>query len=320
MTRTLLLVGSSVALFSLACGKVTPLSDAGGDSSSGSADARPGVATLTVAPLTKQFGPVAISATSSAATFTFTNEGAGTATGCSAPTKGGAHPDDFTIVMDNCGTSDLTAGGSCTVTLQARPTVAGMRTTTLSRTCTSGGTASTTADEVAVNRPMYIFITGVSFDGNLGGITGADSICNMLGTNGSASGPLSRTWKALLSKTTGGVVDAKDRFTWTGPMFDLGGKKVTADPSVWPWVNAGEGSNIGVNQNGGGPDDSYVWSGSTEAGVTKGAGFDCNGWTDATNNFSGWSGQTNNFPAKDWIDSFGTTCPSANYGLYCIGE
>jgi hypothetical protein len=63
-----------------------------------------------------------------------------------------------------------------------------------------------------------------------------------------------------------------------------------------------------------------VWTGSTINGLTKGAGNDCNGWTDATNSFNGWSEQTSNFPATDWIDSFGTTCPSANYGLYCIGE
>lgn len=313
----ILTIGALV--FACACGEVSARGDAsvGADDAD---DARPTGAHLIVSPLAHQFGPVAVSATSSAATFTFTNNGTVTATGCSAPTKSGANPDDFTIVMDNCGTSDLTAGGSCTVTLRANPTATGMRTTTLSRTCAEGGTASTTADEIAVNRPMYIFITGVSFDGNLGGITGADATCNMLGTNGSLSGPLNRTWKALLSKTTGGVVNAKDRFAWTGPMLDLGGKTVTKDPSVWPWVNAGEGSTIAVNQNGGGPDDAYVWTGSTVDGVTKGAGSDCNGWTDASNNFNGWSGQTSSYPTKDWIDSFGTTCPSANYGLYCISE
>lgn len=308
--------------FLLACGSVAaPKQDAGTGTDGDMSDAPPGgSATLAVEPLTHQFGPVAVSGSSSSATFTFMNTGSGTATGCTAPVKAGANADDFAIVMDNCGTSDLPGGGSCTVTLQARPTATGVRTMTLSRTCTNGGTASTTADEIMVNRPMYIFITGISFDGNLGGITGADNICNMLGTTGSVSTPLNRTWKALLSKSTGGVVNAKDRFTWTGPMLDLGGKTVTKDPSVWPWVDAGEGSKIAVNQNGGGPDDSYVWTGSTIDGVTKGAGNDCNGWTDATNNFNGWSGQTSNFPAKDWIDSFSTTCPSANYGLYCIGE
>ena len=42
---------------------------------------------------------------------------------------------------------------------------------------------------------------------------------------------------------------------------------------------------IDVNQNGGGPADSYIWSGSTELGTAKRAAYDCNGWVNATSTY-----------------------------------
>lgn len=303
------------------CGQVAAHLDAGNGSGSGS-DGPPssGQPMLAVSPMTHEFGPVALSATSAAATFTFTNTGDGPATGCSAPAKAGTNPDDFTIAADGCGTSDLAAGGSCTVMVTAHPSLKGIRTMTLSRTCTTGGTAMTTDNAVVVNRPMYIFITQASYNGNLGGIAGADGLCQLAGTSGSLTAPLNKTWKALLSKGTGGTINAKERFVWTGPMLDLTGKTVTQDPSTWPWVNAGEGSIIGVNQNGGGPGNSYVWSGSTINGLSKGATQDCNGWTSDTQSYSGWSGETSTFPNNTWFDSFGTLCADMFYGLYCVSQ
>jgi hypothetical protein len=314
----------SVTLLVMACGKVEHYTDAAGDDdgidgAAGDPDAANGPF-LTLSPLSHGFGPVLVSSISSSTAFTFTNSGTATATGCSAPTKGGANPDDFTIATDNCGTSDLIAGGSCTVLLTASPTTIGLRTMTLSRTCTEGGTAASAADEIIVNRPMHVFITSMSYTGALGGLDGADAICNALGTGGTLSGPLNTTWKALLSKTTGGVVNAADRFVWTGPMYDLAGHVVTWDPSTWPWVNAGDNSNIGVNENGGGPDDSYVWTGSTLDGVTQGGDNDCNSWTDGTSSFHGWSGETSNYPTSSWITSFSNTCDAMWFGLYCISE
>ena len=167
---------------------------------------------------------------------------------------------------------------------------------------------------------MYVFISSVSYDGNLGGLNGADNLCTSLGTGGTLSAPLNKTWKALLSKSTGGVVNARDRFFWSGPMFDLGGKTVTQDPSSWPWIDAGGGSNISVNENGGGPDDSYVWTGSTLDGLSKGTGFDCNNWTDDTGTHSGWSGETGSYPTSSWFDSFSSLCDDTWFGLYCVSQ
>lgn len=323
-----------------ACGEVQSQSDASDTdaaaSSDGSvevADAAPadagpdagpdagGAPQVTVSPSSYEFGPVPLSSTSATATFTFTNYGAASATGCSVPTLGGANAGDFTIAADNCGTSELAGGGGfCTVMVTVTPSVVGLRTTTLSRTCSVGGIASTAANGIAVNRPMYIFISSVSYTGDIGGLEGADDLCNTLGEAGTLSGPMNKTWKALLSKATGGVVNAKDRFVWTGPIFDLGGKMVTQDPSTWPWVDAGANSKIAVNESGGGPDDSYVWTGSTLAGLAKGEAYDCNNWSDGTSNYNGWSGETGSFPAGSWFDSFGNGCGDPWFGLYCVSQ
>jgi hypothetical protein len=106
-------------------------------------------ATLGWSPLTKAFGNVNVSANSSSQTFTLTNSGEATATGCSAPTI--TDNTNFTILTDTCSTSNLaSSGGTCTVSIQGNPTTSGTKTTTLSRTCTVGGTVATTSDEITV--------------------------------------------------------------------------------------------------------------------------------------------------------------------------
>lgn len=108
---------------------------------------------LAWSPLTNDFGNVNLGSSSANQTFTLTNSGGSTATGCSAPSI--TDTTNFTIATDNCGTNTL-AGGSatCTVLIHANPTTNGVKTTTLSRTCTWGGTASTTA--------LQIVTTGIS--------------------------------------------------------------------------------------------------------------------------------------------------------------
>jgi len=103
---------------------------------------------LAWSPLTNDFGRVAVGANSSTQTFTLTNSGDGDATGCSAPSI--SDITNFTINTDNCGTSDLTASLTCTVIIQGNPVSAGPKTATLSRTCTIGGTPSTTSNQINV--------------------------------------------------------------------------------------------------------------------------------------------------------------------------
>jgi alpha-tubulin suppressor-like RCC1 family protein len=107
--------------------------------------------TLAWTPLTANFGTVAYNyAKSGSLTFTIANTGTADATGCSAPTLTGANAADFEISIDNCGTSNLVSSANCAVYVRAKPAAAGSKTATLSRTCTFGSTATTTANQITV--------------------------------------------------------------------------------------------------------------------------------------------------------------------------
>ena len=304
------------------CGKVQPVTDAGGGGSADSTvqvDAgNVGPAALAVLPLAHQYGPVAVSGSSPPKMFTFSNTGAEPATGCSAPQKAGAHATDFDITSDACGTTDLAGGASCAVQVSAKPTMAGARTMTLTRTCTVGGTASTTANAIVVNEPMYAFVTAAETNGNLGGLSGADTKCQTAGAAGTVSGPKNKTWKALLSQTTTTVVNAKDRFVWSGPVYGMNGAILVPNPSSWPWSALTSNlSAINLTQNGdaGG---SYAWTGTQLDGTASAA--DCNGWTADTNAFMGRVGETTFISSSSWVDSYSNGCSDTFFALYCISQ
>ena len=90
-----------------------------------------------------------------------------------------------------------------------------------------GATAASTTVSTQAKPPLGFFITSAgSGDGaNLGGLAGADAICQKLGA---AAGAGTRTWRAYLSATAVGAqaaVNAKDRIG-SGPWFNAVGVKV----------------------------------------------------------------------------------------------
>ena len=177
--------------------------------------------------------------------------------------------------------------------------------------------AATAADGLITNGGHYIFVTSVSYEGDLGGLSGADGLCSSHAASGTLTAPLGLKWKALIS--IHGVVDAKDRVIWAGPVYDVAGNLATNDPNTWPWVKDGT-SEIDVDENGDPPPDSYVWTGSNVIGESVGPNNDCNGWTDNTGTYSGWSGETGYFDYSSWIDSFSNQCDDDWFSLYCVSE
>jgi hypothetical protein len=311
-------VAASLATSLVACGSVPARQDAGGDDSPDGNQTSDGLA---VSPIAYEFGPVALNALSRPVAFTFVNNGGSPATGCAVAAKGGTDPGEFSIVSDECGTTDLAPTASCKVTIVAKPTTAGAKAMTLSRTCAEGGSASTMTDGLAANRPVFIFVTSAKYNGNLGGLAGADTFCKNAGTSGQLTAGLNKTWKALLSMTTGGTtINAKDRFVWTGPLYNVTNNMVVQDPATWPLVATSSTADINKNQNGGPPGGSSVWSGSSIDGTAK-PNLDCNGWTDESTSFDGWTGQTGDFPLSSrWFDSAAGSCGSQSFSLYCISQ
>ncbi|NDG83496.1 MAG: choice-of-anchor D domain-containing protein [Proteobacteria bacterium] len=94
------------------------------------------------------YGNITVGLSSSPHAFTLRNSGAAPAAGCTGPTL--SNSSDFTIVSETCGTNSMTAGGTCTVTVVANPQAPGVATTTLSRTCSVGGSPTAVSDSISV--------------------------------------------------------------------------------------------------------------------------------------------------------------------------
>jgi hypothetical protein len=90
-------------------------------------------------------------------------------------------------------------------------------------------------DEPANTSDMTFFVTSTTQDGNLGGLEGADGICDELAT---AVGSGNRTWRAYLSAENGGdPIHARDRIgegPWENAVGELLAEDLDAlhDPSL----------------------------------------------------------------------------------------
>lgn len=104
---------------------------------------------LSWSPLTKNFGSIYVGANSTNETFTLTNNGLASATGCSAPVLADAV--NFQIVSDTCASNNLAAAATCQVQVRARPQSTGNKKAHLYRTCAVGGTVSTTPNQIRVD-------------------------------------------------------------------------------------------------------------------------------------------------------------------------
>lgn len=73
---------------------------------------------------------------------------------------------------------------------------------------------------------LSFFVTSTTQDGNLGGLAGADAICDQLAT---AVGAGDKTWRAYLSAENGGTaINARDRIG-AGPWMNANGMMIAAN-------------------------------------------------------------------------------------------
>ncbi len=74
--------------------------------------------------------------------------------------------------------------------------------------------------------PMTFFVTSTSQTGDLGGLAGADAICQRLAL--AAGSPATRTWHAYLSTQGAGAVHARERIG-NGPWHNDNGVRIAAN-------------------------------------------------------------------------------------------
>jgi len=176
---------------------------------------------------------------------------------------------------------------------------------------------STTLLEQKYDLKHFLFVTSTSYNGNLGGLAGADAKCQEraeAGTMSSAKAPGSK-WKALLSSAVDGVA-AADRAEISAPVRRLGGTQLASDHA--DLFDGAIGTAPVLDENGA-QANSPVWTGSLESGLSHGS--DCTGWTTnlSSGNYGivGWSGYADGRWLKSNVN--GATCGSSNR-LYCISD
>jgi hypothetical protein len=139
---------------------------------------------------------------------------------------------------------------------------------------------------------LSFFVTSTTHDGNLGGLAGADAICDTLAT---AVGAGSRTWRAYLSAMGDGTpVNARDRIG-TGPWYNADGVMLAADLTAL-YALSGDAEifiterggtingqwNSSNGMNGAPPNEHDIMSGSDAMGMLLVGAMNstCNDWTD----------------------------------------
>ena len=170
---------------------------------------------------------------------------------------------------------------------------------------------SCSKDPIQSSGKNYIFVTGTSsFNGDLGGLAGADSKCQAAAVAAGLSG----TFKALISTST---TTASSRLG-NGDFYLLNGVKVIsngdlANPLVKVDVLAnGSTLDVGIGHE----DD--VWTGSTNAGASTGT--NCNDWSSSLSSAFGTRGDADDTLGDAVFNQKSNEACNSTFSLYCFSE
>ncbi len=144
----------------------------------------------------------------------------------------------------------------------------------------------------AAQSKMSFFVSSVGSGagGNLGGLAGADKHCQALAAKAGAGG---RTWRAYLSTTGAGGVNARDRIG-KGPWFNAKGQQIAASVDELHSGKANINNDTALDEQGrpinatGAPNRHDILTGSTAEG--RAADMTCQNWTSAASEHSAMLG------------------------------
>lgn len=159
------------------------------------------------------------------------------------------------------------------------------------------------------------FVTETTYQGNLGGLAGADAKCALEAANGSQTSGVGGVWRAILSDST---TNARDRIKLTPgvPLKDTSFTPTTVSnlaTNLWSGMLQ---STIGRTANGVASGDRNPWSGTNSMGNKW--NYQCSDWT--SNQF----GNSASYGSVDytnmaWIDFSSASC-SHYHAIYCINS
>ena len=288
----------------------TPTATASVTATSTSTSTPSATSTVTATATLTPSATIAATSTSTAtstrtATSTITPSATQTSTATLTPTSTSTQASTSTATPTSTGTAGLTATQTATATATASggtPTATITATPTISNTPTATPTSTPTA---AFN---VVFVSSMAFDGNLGGLAGADADCQSLADVAGLSG----TFKAWLSTST---VNAASRLgTARGfvrvddqPFADTV-SDITTGKILNPIVIDETGANIGFAK---------VWTATASDGTVI-PGFTCLDWSDSTSANQGDLGFTSAGPFT-WTEAFsGIACNNMFQHLFCF--
>jgi hypothetical protein len=157
----------------------------------------------------------------------------------------------------------------------------------------------------------YVFVTENQYGGSIGGLAGADEICQILATASSLRG----TYKAWLSDST---ASPSTRFVHsTGPYKLLDGTQIAAN---WTQLTDGSlGAPINITEiRSAVAGSEFVWTHTLVDGTAAPSDEHCGNWKDATATVGGGRGVAT-LAESNWTQSGTDSCDSGHH-LYCFQQ
>lgn len=160
----------------------------------------------------------------------------------------------------------ISSGDTITARMVSSSSAATTRTATITI-----GTLSDNWDVTTRAGQTYVFATNTTYTGNLGGVSGADAICQTAASNAGKPG----VYKAVLSTST---EDAKDRLSVIHPVVRIVDGIPIASTNFWTQALESDIKTVTGNNIYGGPS----WTGTTTGGVKH--ADTCSDWTSDSGN------------------------------------
>lgn len=159
-----------------------------------------------------------------------------------------------------------------------------------------------------------LFLTSTTYNGNLGGLSGADVKCQ----NEARAAGLRRTYKAFLSSST---ILAKNRFSLDEPLYEIdpNGDAILIAQSLTDFNNGNVLSDPAFRYDQNRVDQNVLLSTAATFWIATGSGSVnfCTDWTSSNSNINGNIGSTNSGEILGWME---TLACDQQISLICISD
>ncbi|MBI4039043.1 DUF1554 domain-containing protein, partial [Candidatus Daviesbacteria bacterium] len=163
--------------------------------------------------------------------------------------------------------------------------------------------------------PIRVFITSTNYNGNLGGVAGADAKCQTAANSASLGG----TWKAWISESAGNSPSVRFNSTSSYRNSNFALLNGTVIANNWTDLTDGSIQNpINRTENNALAASSRVWTSTNPDGTHNSSGS-CSNWTSSLSSFYGFVGH-NSLKDNGWSFAIAGDECILNDPLYCFEQ